>query len=201
MDNLSLRSFAAQNYPPKVTNFERRWVIGFAIVVMLVTTLPYLLGYAVQGTNWRFTGFIFGVEDGNSYIAKMLSGAYGAWLFRTPYTAVHQNGALAFLPYLLLGKLSAPPGEHEQLVALFQTFRLFAGFFAILATYDFLALFIENIRARRWGLILAILGAGLGWLLVLLGYGQMLGSMPLDFYSPESFGFLKYIRFTASGAG
>jgi len=152
--------------------------------------LPYLLGYAVQGTNWRFTGFVFGVEDGNSYIAKMLSGTYGAWLFRTPYTAEPQNGALAYLPYLLLGKLAAPPGEHEQLVALFQIFRFAAGILAILATYDFLAIFVEERRIRRWGLILATVGGGLGWLLVLLGKSQMLGSMPLDFYSPESFGFL-----------
>jgi hypothetical protein len=175
---------------PKVSKSERRWVLWFAIAVMAVTTLPYLLGYAVQGSNWRFTGFVFGVEDGNSYIAKMLSGAYGAWLFRTPYTAQPQNGALTYLPYLLLGKLTAPPGEHEQLVALFQIFRFAAGILAILATYDFLASFLRDVRLRRWGLVLAIVGGGLGWLLILLGDGQMLGSMPLDFYSPESFGFL-----------
>ena len=46
------------------------------------------------------------------------------------------------------------------------------------------------VRVRRWGLALVTIGGGLGWLLVLLGNGQMLGSMPLDFYSPETFGFL-----------
>jgi hypothetical protein len=53
---------------------ERRWVLGFAVVVLLITTLPYLLGFWLQGKEWVFTGFVFGVEDGNSYIAKMLSG-------------------------------------------------------------------------------------------------------------------------------
>jgi len=81
---------------------------------MGVTMLPYLLGYASQGDAWRFTGFVFGVEDGNSYIAKMLSGSAGAWLFRTPYTPEAQRGVLAFLPYILLGKLASPPGLHEQ---------------------------------------------------------------------------------------
>lgn len=187
---MSDQTIAFQASVPQVSRSERRWALWFAIAVMAVTTLPYLLGYAVQGANWRFTGFVFGVEDGNSYIAKMLSGAYGAWLFRTPYTAQPQNGALAYLPYLLLGKLTAPPGEHEQLVALFQIFRFAAGILAILATYDFLALFLRDVRLRRWGLILAIVGGGLGWLLILFGDSQMLGSMPLDFYSPESFGFL-----------
>lgn len=190
MNDMPDQSFAFLPSVQPVSRSELRWVFWFAIIVMAVTTLPYVLGYASQGTDWRFTGFVFGVEDGNSYIAKMLDGAYGAWLFRTPYTALPQNGALAFLLYLLLGKLAAPPGEHEQLVALFHIFRFTAGLLAVLATYDFLALFVRDIRLRRWGLALAIIGGGLGWLLVLFGNGQMLGSMPLDFYSPESFGFL-----------
>jgi hypothetical protein len=164
---------------------ERRWVIGFAIVVMLITTLPYLLGYWLQGKDWIFTGFVFGVEDGNSYIAKMLSGSQGAWLFRTPYTAFPQSGFLAFLPYLLLGKLVAPPGAHEQLVALFHLFRWAASIACILATYDFVGIFIEDVRLRRLATAVATIGGGLGWLSIT---GNRL---PLEMYSPESFGFLE----------
>ncbi|MFQ5616526.1 MAG: hypothetical protein ACE5GO_08715 [Anaerolineales bacterium] len=157
---------------------------------MLLTTIPYLLGFANQGDAWRFTGFVFGVEDGNSYIAKMLSGAEGAWLFRTPYTAVFQRGVLAFLPYILLGKLTAGPGQHEQLVALFHLYRFVAGVLAILAMYDFISYFVLRVRLRRLGAALAAFGGGLGWVLILLGRENWLGSLPLDFYSPETFGFL-----------
>ena len=146
---------------------ERRWVIRFSIMVMLVTTLPYLIGFWRQGQDWYFSGFVFGVEDGNSYIAKMLSGNQGAWLFYTPYTAFPQQGFLAFLPYLLLGKLTAPPGEHEQLVALFHLFRWVAGMVCIWATYDLMAIFIQDIRLRRLGTAVASLGGGLGWLSIL----------------------------------
>ena len=169
---------------------ERRWVLLFAVLVLLVTSLPYLIGYFVQGDDWRFTGFVFGVEDGNSYIAKMAIGSRGGWLFRTPYTNMPQSGVLAFLPYILLGKLASPPALHEQLVALFHLFRWVAGFMVIWATYDFLAYFLTDIRLRRLGLALITLGGGLGWLLVLAGKNEWLGSLPLDFYSPETFGFL-----------
>jgi len=170
---------------------ERTFALHFALVVMTLTTLPYLLGFASQGQGWRFSGFLFGVEDGNSYIAKMLCGAAGAWLFRTPYTAYPQHGTLAYLPYLLLGKLTAPPGWHEQLVALYHLYRFAAGVLAILATHDFLAYFVPQREWRRWGLVLAVLGGGLGWLVVLFG-GPAPGwqNVPLEFYSPESFGFL-----------
>ena len=169
---------------------QRGWVLWFSLGVMLVTSLPYLLGYAMQGSAWQFTGFVFGVEDGNSYVAKMLSGSAGAWLFRTPYTTQPQQGVLAYLPYLLLGKLVASPGRHEQLVALYHLYRVAAGMLAILATNDFLGVFIRSRAIRRWALVLAVLGGGLGWLLVLAGAHHWLGSLPLDFYSPESFGFL-----------
>ncbi len=169
----------------------RRWALGFAALVMLLTSLPYLLGFASQGQDWRFTGFVFGVEDGNSYIAKMQAGAAGAWLFRTPYTAAPQQGVVAYLPFILLGKLVAPPYLHEKLVLLFHAFRIAAGMLAVLATYDFIAYFISGERERRYGLILAVLGGGLGWMLLLMGLNSWLGSMPLEFYSPETFGFLE----------
>ena len=169
---------------------ERRWAIGFAMAVMLITTLPYLLGFWAQGKDWFFTGFVFGVEDGNSYIAKMFTGGQGSWLFRTPYTAFPQSGFLAFLPYLLLGKLAAPPGQHEQLVALFHLFRWVAGVACILATYDFTAIFIADVRLRRLGTAVASVGGGLGWLSVLGLQSLWANRLPLDFYSPESFGFL-----------
>jgi len=180
------------NSQPSATSHQRypQWLWIFAIAVMLVTSVPYLIGYAVEGSDWQFTGFVFGVEDGNSYMAKMLRGAAGDWLFRTPYTAWPQGGVLAFLPYMLLGKLTAPPGQHVQLVALFQIFRIVAGIFYLLASYDFLALFIKGERWRRWGVTLVALGGGLGWLLILLGKSSWLGSLPLDIYSPETFGFL-----------
>lgn len=173
---------------------ERRWVVVFALSIMLITTLPYFLGYSVEINDpqhaWRFTGFIFGVEDGNSYIAKALAGTFGAWLFRTPYTVIPQNGVIAFLPYLLLGKLVSAPGMHEQLVVLFHLYRFLAGILAILATYDFICYFVSNNKLRGFGLVIASVGGGLGWVIMLTGKDSILGSLPLEFYSPEAFGFL-----------
>lgn len=169
---------------------ERKWIAGYAALLIALTTLPYLNAFSAQGENWRFTGFLFGVQDGNSYIAKMLLGASGDWLFRTPYTASPQRGVLAFLPYLLLGKLAAPPAIHTQLVALFHLFRVAVIPFAVWATYAFAGIFFEGRRWRRWVTVLGTAGGGLGWLAVITKLNGMPGGMPLDFISPESFGFL-----------
>lgn len=169
-----------------------RWVWLYAILLMALTSLPYAV--ALQQDNrlnspseWIFSGFVFGVTDGNSYIAKMRTGMEGAWLFRSPYTAMSQDGVIAFLPYLLLGKLVAPPQAHLKLVILFHVFRILAGILNIWATYHFLALFIKKDLYRQISLVMATAGGGLGWLLV---SGGELSQLPLEFYSPESFGFL-----------
>ena len=172
---------------------ERRWCLAFGIILGLATTLPYVWAYYREGDAWRFSGFVFGVEDGNSYLAKMLQGAYGAWLFRTPYTTAPQNGILAFLPYLLLGKLAAGVALHEQLIALFHAARFLATPLAVLATYSFAARLVKEVAWRRWATVLASVGGGVGWILVLLGSGNIYGSLPLEFYSPETFGFLAYL--------
>ncbi len=172
---------------------DRKFTVIFAVTVMTATMLPYYLGFASQGSEWIFSGFILGLEDGNSYIAKMLSGAWGAWLFRTPYTVVPQEGVVAFLPYLLLGKLSSPPAQHEQLVVIYHCYRFLAGLLAITATADFIRLFVRNKPLRDWALVAATVGGGFGYALVLADRKMLFGSLPLDFISPESFGFLSLL--------
>ena len=143
---------------------ERRWLLLFGLVVVLITSIPYLIGFATQGEEWVFSGFIIGVEDGNSYLAKMFSGYSGDWLFKTPYTNFPQEGLLTYLPYLILGKLTSPPAQQEQMIALFHLFRVFSGLLMVGASYAFISLFIKKIVLRRWATALAVLGGWVGFL-------------------------------------
>ena len=171
---------------------ERRWIILFGLIVASLTTVPYLLGFGSQGQEWVFTGFVYGIEDGNSYIAKMLQGSAGAWFFRSPYSSLPQQGVVAYLPYILLGKLAAGSAIHLQLVVLYHLFRIIAAFISILATYQFISLFVKQVYWRKWATIIVTVGGGVGWFLILIGESNWLGSLPLEWYSPEWFGFLSY---------
>jgi len=168
---------------------DRRWLAGFILVVLFVTSIPYLVGFSRENHSWVYSGFVFGVEDGNKYLATMLDGSSGEWLYKSPFTAYPQDGVLAFLPYLLLGKLIAAPAVHEQAAALFHAYRWLAVSIDVIFTYLFITLFIKPSFWRRFTLVLATLGGGLGW--VLVGLGQVwFDYLPLDFISPETFGFL-----------
>ena len=179
-----------------ISRAEWRRVALFAAAVMLVTTIPYVAGALAAGDGWTFGGFVFGADDGYSYLAKMRLGARGDWLFTLRYTHEPHDGAPLFLPYLLLGKLAAlfvsPASANlpAALIVAFHAARITCGFALILITYRFIAAFLRGPATRLLALVLIALGGGLGWLLALAGRGGWLGSLPVDFYVPEGYSFL-----------
>jgi len=178
-----------------VTQREWRNALLFAVVVMALTTLPYLVGASAQRSDLRFGWFLFGVDDGNSYLAKMRQGAVDGWLFHIVYTSEPHDGAFLFTPYLAGGKLAAllaPPSSPaftDAMLLVFHLARIGFGILLILVTYRFVAVFIIK-RSLRWlALTLITLGGGLGWLLTIVGLGNWLGSLPIDLYLPEGYTF------------
>ncbi len=75
----------------------REWAIAASITlaVLLVTSLPYLVGWVTSTPERIFTGFIIDVEDIYSYLAKMQLGYRGEWQYR-----------ILFDPGASLGRLS-----------------------------------------------------------------------------------------------
>jgi len=169
-----------------ITRREWLWAGGWSLLILLLTCLPYLYGAALATPQNQFSGFVLGVDDGNSYLAKMRLGADGAWQFHLFYTSEPHAGAYLFLFHLLLGKLARLLGLPP--VAVYHAARLFFGFGLMLTVYAFAAYFSARVEVRRLAFGLAALGSGLGWLVLALGQVDRLG-LPLDFYLPEAFVF------------
>jgi hypothetical protein len=176
-----------------MTRAEWRWAAMASALVMVLTMLPYLAGLQASSPDWHFSGFVFGVGDGNSYIGKMAEGARGAWLFHLFYTTERHQGIVAFSFHLLLGKLAmlvARPGDpiafHDRLVTWYHGARLACGFALLLMSYRFCAEFLPLRSQRRLAFFFIAVGGGLGWLALLIGYQ----GLPLEIYSPEAYTFL-----------
>ena len=172
---------------------EWLWVLAWALVLMAFTSLPYLWGWHVSSPEWVFSGFMYNVEDGNSYIAKMQQGAGGEWLFHLPYTPEEHDGALIYLHFLLLGKaahlLSLPSISVYHLARLVLTVLLLA------AVYWFVAWFTAHTALRRVATLLVAFGSGFGWLWAAIGQPPALGAMPVDLWVPDGFAFLAVYAF------
>ena len=176
-----------------ITPKEWRRALGFALFVIVLTTIPYLVAWATEGENQRFSGAMFGVEDANSYFSKMRLGARGEWSFRLVYTPEPTTPeALTFLPYIAVGQIVGALVTDDlalprALMIGFQIMRIAADLILILVMYRFIAQFIKSIRTRYHALILATLAGGLGWITLFAPLGAQ--AMP-DLNIPEGFGFL-----------
>lgn len=148
----------------------------------LMVTLPYIVAWQAAGSQHQFAGFLFNVYDGNSYLAKMYEGFRGEWKFTLPYTAEPGSGAYLFLFYIFLGHVSRWTSIPS--VILFHLARVIGAACLAAALYSLVVKVQDSKAGAAWGYSLALLGAGLGWLLAVLG---QLGA---DFWVAEAYPFL-----------
>jgi len=197
LDQTTGRDGSRPYNPKRVTLREWRTVALFTLIVIVITTAPYVVAWATQGDQWRFGGMLFGVEDGNSYLGKMRLGARGIWNFYLFYTSESHSGApLFYLPYIttgwIVGRLipANDPRLAPALMVAFHVLRAVCNAILIPMMYAFIAAFTRSVKTRRLALMLATFGGGIGWLLALMGNSGLLGSLPIDVYVPEGFSFL-----------
>jgi len=146
---------------------EWRWAARIGLAVVLVSWLPYIVGWAAAPPSGRFAGLVYNPLDGHTYIAKMRLGLEGSWLLRLTYTPEPQEGAPIYLFYLLLGHLARWTGL--PLLAVYHGARTAGGLALLFGLYRLAAYLTDEVRKRRLLFLLAALGAGLGWLAAPLG--------------------------------
>lgn len=176
-----------------ISRAEWRWLIMWIAVALIVTSVPYLIGAARSTPDRVFGGMVIAIEDGYSYLAKMNQGAHGAWLFTLPYTSEPHTPTLVYLHYRLLGKAAAL--FNLPLAAAFHLARLMANALLLLVVYGFVAQYTASRAVRKAAWLIVAFSGGLGWLLLLTGQPNWLGSYPIDLISPEAFTFLSMYAF------
>jgi len=164
---------------PQITRQEWRWATGWAVALVLLSGLPYLLAALAAPAGWHFAGLLTNPLDGHSYMAKMQQGAAGNWLFHLAYTPEPHPSAFIFTFYLALGHLAALTGLPNPVV--FHAARLAAGLGMLLALFNLTAHITPQRQERRVAFWLLLTASGLGWL------GALAGAFPIDLWVPEAF--------------
>jgi hypothetical protein len=172
---------------------EWLWVTGWSVIILLFINVPFVIGAFVSTPAYQYGGFVYGLEDGYSYLAKMQEGAAGFWFFYLAYSPEPHSGGPFFLMYLLLGKLARLFNASPILVL--HISRSIAGAFTLVSFYAVSAFFLQSVAVRRASFLLFGLAAGLGWLWTLLAQPIGPGVMPVDLWVPESTFFLSALTF------
>ena len=170
--------------PGKVSRNEWLPVLGIAAGVMILTVLPYARAVQMAGAGEYFCGFLWGVDEGNVYLAWLRQAAAGRWLLANQYTIAPQNPHFFNIFLILLGRFCALTGLAP--IVVFHLARFLGGMFLLGAFYLLVAEITASRRIRLAALLIAALSSGLGWIVYLqakmsdLPLGAWDGLRPMD---------------------
>ncbi|HXF70845.1 MAG TPA: hypothetical protein VNK89_13675 [Thermoflexus sp.] len=136
-------------------------IVGWALGIWAVSSVPYWVGYLTVGPERRFMGFAFNVSDHVQYFAWWRAFQQGLWapnlLTPEPTPATYFN-----LLWWLLAQLGRGFGLGYE--AIYQILRAAA----ILMTVGVLLFLYRQVAlspaTARWMAALALLGSGFAWL-------------------------------------
>ena len=176
-----------------ISRAEWKWLALGSAALIILTSIPYGLGWLMETPEHAFSGLFVAVEDGNNYLAAMYQGSAGRWLFHNPYTPEPHPGIFANFVYLILGKLARL--SDLPLTVVLHLARAGAIPFLLFAVYRFVAHFTPWPAVRRLSWFLVAVGGGLGWMWVLAGGTFAPGVMPTDLWVPDASAFLTMLTF------
>ncbi|RMG90226.1 MAG: hypothetical protein D6712_00235 [Chloroflexi bacterium] len=167
----------------------------FAILVAIVTTIPYLVGIFFAPDGWVYHGSLpipggFTV-DYNSHMAKMWQGARGDWDYRLLFTHedhIGLNGVQGF--YVALGAISSLFSLSFPVV--YHLARIILIIALVFALWRFAARFFTSSRECWIVLLLGTVAAGWSW--VLLIFPSLTAEVsPIEFWLFDAFTILAMI--------
>jgi hypothetical protein len=168
-----------------MTRSETRWVVICALVVMLITCLPYLYAATLAKPGTSFSGLLYAADDHCVYLSWEQQGAQGKLLMRNLFTGVEQRGIYLSLLSWLLGSLARFSGL--PLILVHHGARVLFGALTLVLAYRLFAFFTPDVGTRRAAFWFTALSAGLGWLF----QPQVIhGDAVVDLWQPEAITFL-----------
>jgi hypothetical protein len=161
---------------------ERRFVLIVALILSLLSSLPYLRGWTADIPATHFDGVLAFEHDTNSYMAYMRQASEGALLFSNPFTPEPHDPVLFNLEWLAGGWIAALPGS--SVVVAFHILRVLGIFALCLGLYALLRQLFATTLMRRMVFGTLLVGGGFGWLLQFTALREPLSALNfLDTYA------------------
>ncbi|MEO1667294.1 MAG: hypothetical protein AAFU54_21820 [Chloroflexota bacterium] len=148
---------------------EWRWVIIMSAVLLVLISIPLAWASWVDRSqpDVAFAGILSNPLDGATYLAKIQLGTEGEWRTSFRHTPGGTQGAFVSVLYNGLGQFSRYLSLSN--VFTYHASRLLTSILMFLAIYQLGTVIWRRQRTRRMFFITAVVGSGLGWLVVLFG--------------------------------
>jgi len=179
---------------PKINRNEWKFVMWITILVILLTTIPFIYGYFSAPQGKYFTGLqALAPGDFNVYYSHIEQVRQGNWIFKDIFTS-ETHVAFFFNPFWLAVGLFAKIFKLSNIFT-YQFFRIILTPIFLFTVYFFTSLFFQQIFKRKFCFIFLIFASGLGsWFSPLVkhifGTGFSEHYWPMDLWVSEGQNFL-----------
>jgi hypothetical protein len=165
-----------------------------SLLVVILGLLLYGLAWRVTPPGHRFSGFLHSSHDMYSYMAWARAFSEPGFLVDNPYTSTRHPGGYFNLYWFAVGKVMRLSGL--PFLPVLYLFGCLSGGAMVLSFVAFARTFLRDRAAARFATLLALAGAGFGWVVMLfsptfLGYQLV----PLDITNPESYPLTAFLLF------
>lgn len=171
--------------------WERRIVAGLIALTLLLTSLPYLLGYASRPRGMRFIGTVYNIDDYCNYLSWVRQTADGHFFFHNLFTTDPQRDLEFNVFFWLLGQMVR--FWHFSAQVAMQCARVGGGLLLLWLIYSLYRYCLPgdgNRMARLTAFGFACLSSGFGWLVWHIWHSSNKPGSPVDAWQPEAYTFL-----------
>ncbi len=167
------------------------WV--FALVLAVVTSLPYVVGQLSTPVGWAYSGvptLPTGTQfDVDSHLAKMWQGSRGEWNYHLLFThEAHPGLPLVQSFYVLLGAIAHITPFSLPLMFHIARFGMTVGL--VLALWAFACHFFEKPSERWLATLFGTVAVGCSWFLLFISPTMVADVGPIEFWLIDAFNLL-----------
>lgn len=181
-----------QKKPKRVITVEERerdFVIGMIALVLALTTLPHLFGYAVPKAGYKFVGTAYNIDDYLVYLSWLRQTAHGAFYIRNLFTTDPQPALLFNFLLTVMGWIMQV--THWSAQATIEFVRIVGAVGLLFLIYRFYRFCIPDNRAARltaFGFV--CFSSGFGWTSWRMWANDNHHfNTPIDAWQPEAYTF------------
>ncbi|MCC7447069.1 MAG: hypothetical protein IT324_06615 [Anaerolineae bacterium] len=160
-----------------------RRVLLVLLLLIALTTLPYIVGILSAPAGTQFSGVIIDAPDYNSHLAKMQQGLRGAWRYQLLFTAEPHEPIFLQTFYVALGHVARWTGLSLGLT--YHLAQIICIALMVLALWGVMTHFLPEDRAW-WALLLCLFGGGMSYLLLLVP-GATADISPIEFWFLDAY--------------
>ncbi|HEB65141.1 MAG TPA: hypothetical protein ENJ02_06340 [Chloroflexi bacterium] len=178
----------------RISRQEWRFVALITLGILLLTALPYVYAALSVPPEKHFMGFILNTSDHAQYL-WWYRGFQDALLIPNRQTPEPNPPVFFNLLWFVLARFGKFTGLDYRWV--YQIFRFAAGAMLMPIVYWWCAQAFERITRRKTAFLVLALGAGLGWVQIVLKYTLWRGELyyPLGVYLAEGNFFLNLMAY------